>query len=288
MTRAPDHPWIRRSLAPARPLVFAHRGGSALAPENTIAAFDHAHALGVDGFELDVRLSRDGEVVVIHDAEVDRTTDGTGRVSRSTADQLRCLDAGFRFTDAAGGRAFPFRGSGVRIPLLRELLARFPDELLIIELKGGDPELARCAFDVVLDAGALDRVCFGGFQRGILAHIRRLGNAQVCSSASREETRWALYRSWVHVPWPWIGYNAFQVPETAGRTRVVSPQFLRAAHASQLAVQVWTVNEEADMRRLLGWGVDGLITDRPDLAVRVRDEFLRGRNGHGDGHSDER
>lgn len=258
-----------------RPLVFAHRGGAALAPENTLAAFERAHALGVDGFELDVRLSRDDEVVVIHDAELDRTTDAKARVSSLTADELRHVDAGFRFTSAHSSTEFPFRGRGVGVPLLREVLARFPDALLIIELKGGDPRLALRAFDVVREAGALGRVCFGGFRRGILAYVRRLGRAQVCSSASREETRWALYRSWVRVPWPWIPYGAFQVPETAGRTRVVSPQFLRAAHAAGLVVQVWTVNEEPDMRRLLGWGVDGLITDRPDLAVRVRDDLVR-------------
>jgi len=277
--RASDHPWIRRSRGAARPLIFAHRGGAALAPENTLAAFDSGRACGVDGFELDVRLSRDGEVVVIHDAEVGRTTDGLARVSALTADELRRFDAGFRFTGVDGSA---WRGRGVRIPLLRDVLARFPDQLLIIELKGGDPTLARRTFDVVRQAGALDRVCFGGYRRGILAHIRRLGNSQLCSSASREETRWALYRSWVHVPWPWVSYDAFQVPETSGRTRVVSPQFVHAAHAAGLVVQVWTVNDEDDMRRLLGWGVDGLITDRPDLAIRVRDEFVR------DGRRDDR
>ena len=243
--RALDHPWILRSRATTRPLVFAHRGGAALAPENTIAAFDNAHALGVDGFELDVRLSRDGEVVVIHDAEVDRTTDGFARVSGLTADELRRLDAGFRFTSVDGSL---WRGRGARIPLLRDVLACFPEAMLIIELKGNNPRLARAAFDIVREAGALDRVCFGGFQRGILSRLRRLGGAQVCSSASREETRWSLYRSWVRMPWPWRPYDAFQVPEISKKTRVVSPEFVRAAHARGLLVQVWTVNDA----RLLG------------------------------------
>jgi glycerophosphoryl diester phosphodiesterase len=283
-----EHPWIARSRAAGRPLVFAHRGGAALAPENTLAAFTRAHTLGVDGFELDVRLSRDGEVMVIHDADVDRTTNGKGRVSALTSDELRRLDAGCRFKDPCGN---PVSGEeardDTRIPLLRDILARFPDEMLIVELKGANPALPPRAFEIVRQAGALERVCFGGFQRHMLIGVRRCGRRHtsdrpsdrrsasvVCSSASREETRWSLYRSWVHLPWPWRPYDAFQVPEISKGTRVVSPEFVRAAHARDLLVQVWTVNDEPSMTRLLEWGVDGLITDRPDLALRARDAFV--------------
>jgi glycerophosphoryl diester phosphodiesterase len=278
-----EHPWVARARAAGRPLVFAHRGGAALAPENTMAAFERAHALGVDGFELDVRLSRDGQVVVIHDSTVERTTDGAGRVAAMTAGQLQRLDAGFRF-ESSGER--PWRARGATVPLLRDVLSRFRDPLLVIELKGANVRLARRAFEIVRDAGALDRVCFGGYARRMLRRLRRLGAlhdrrassvAGVCTSACREETRWALYRSWVHLRWPWVRYRAFQVPEAVGRTRVVSPRFVRAAHAAGLVVQVWTVNEEADMRRLLAWGVDGLITDRPDVALRVRNAFVAAR-----------
>jgi glycerophosphoryl diester phosphodiesterase len=277
-TSKSEHPWIARSRAAGRPLVFAHRGGALLAPENTLAAFTRAHALGVDGFELDVRLSRDGEVMVIHDADVDRTTNGKGRVSALTAAELRALDAGCRSKDSEGD---------TRIPFLRDILARFPEELLIIELKGANPSLPPRAFEIVREAGALDRVCFGGFQRHMLIGVRRCGRRHtsdrpsdrrgvpvVCSSASREETRWSLYRSWVRFPWPWRPYDAFQVPEISRGTRVVSPEFIRAAHARDLLVQVWTVNDEPSMTRLLEWGVDGLITDRPDLALQARDAFV--------------
>lgn len=279
-----EHPWIQRARAAGRPLVFAHRGGARIAPENTLSAFERAHALGVDGFELDVRLSRDGEVMVIHDADVDRTTNGSGRVSAMTSAELRALDAGCRFKDSCAGPAIAAgaeRGD-TRIPFLRDVLARFPEEMLIIELKGANPALPPRAFEIVRDAGALHRVCFGGFQRHMLIGVRRCGRrntsdrsneARVCSSASREETRWSLYRSWVRMPWPWRPYDAFQVPEISRRTRVVSPEFVRAAHARGLLVQVWTVNDEPAMQRLLSWGVDGLISDRPDLALRVRDAW---------------
>jgi glycerophosphoryl diester phosphodiesterase len=134
---------------------------------------------------------------------------------------------------------------------------------------------------VVREANALDRVCFGGFSGTMLRGVRYAPifkgpfvgpDRRVCSSASREETRWALYGSWIHLaPWwlRWGGVRAFQVPEMAGNTRVVSPRFIELAHRAGLLVQVWTVNEEADMQRLADWGVDGLITDRPDRALRL-------------------
>jgi glycerophosphoryl diester phosphodiesterase len=223
--------------------------------------------------------------MVIHDADVDRTTNGSGKVSAMTAAELRALDAGCRFKDSKDSDERGSERGDTRIPLLRDILARFPGEMLIIELKGANPGLPPRAFEMVREAGALDRVCFGGFQRHMLIGVRRCGRRHagntsdrsdvpmVCSSASREETRWSLYRSWVRMPWPWRPYDAFQVPEISKRTRVVSPEFVRAAHARGLLVQVWTVNEEPQMQRLLSWGVDGLISDRPDLALRVRDAF---------------
>lgn len=277
------HPWVARvrRAAGARPLVFAHRGGAALAPENTMPAFEQAVALGVDGFEFDVRLTRDDEVVVFHDDDLARTTDASGPVSARTAAELAAVDAGHRFNPAGG---FPWRGRGAGVPLLRDLLARFPDLPCIIELKGRNGHLARRTVEIVHEAGALGRICFGGFSGATLAAARAAGagahaagapvatgvtEQAVCTSAAREETRWALYRTWVRLPMARGRYQAFQVPEMAGSTRVVSPRFVRAAHAAGKLVQVWTVDEEADMRRLSAWGVDGLITDRPDVAVRV-------------------
>src|SRR3954471_1272324 len=115
-----------------RPLVFAHRGGSALAPENTIAAFDNGLALGADGIELDVHLSRDGVVVVHHDRLLDRTTNLSGPIAQRTAAELARADAAYRFHPHA---AFPLRGSGVGIPALADVLSRYPGVLMIVEMK---------------------------------------------------------------------------------------------------------------------------------------------------------
>jgi len=227
-----------------RPLVFAHRGGAALAPENTIAAFDHGIALGADGLELDVRLSRDGVVVVHHDRRLDRTTTLRGPIEERTADEL----------------------ARANVPALADVLARHRDARVIIEMKLNTAALARATVDVVRRADAVERVCLGSFGRRALREARAIEPA-IATSAAREEVRWALYRSWVGWPAPRVAYAGFQVPEMAGRTRVVSPRFIDAAHRAGLGVQVWTVDTEADARRLLDMGVDALITDRPDIIV---------------------
>ena len=236
------HPFF----ASSRPLVFAHRGGSALAPENTMAAFDNGLALGADGLELDVHLSRDGVVVVHHARTLDRTTTLRGPIAERTAEELR-------------------RAS---VPTLADALARYRDPRIIIEMKVNHPELAAATIDVIRRAGAIDRVCLGSFGLRVLRAARALEPA-VATSGAREEVRWALYRSWCRWPVSRAAYAGYQVPELAGRTRVVSPRFVDDAHDAGLGVQVWTVDTEAAARRLLGWGVDALITDRPDVIVPI-------------------
>ena len=245
--------------------MFAHRGGSKLRPENTLVAFDHGLSLGADGLELDVRLSSDGVPMVHHDATLDRTTSGTGPLSAHTADALQQLDAGHHFTGLDGE---PWRARGCSIPRLDTVLARYPAVPIILELKGEDPEVARRAVALVRGAGAIDRVCFAGFEDPVVQMARAQG-PDVVSSAARNEIRWFLYRSWVAVAPRRTAFRAFQVPETSGATRVVSRRFVRAAQRAGVPVAVWTVDEPAAMERLLAWGVRGLISDRPDLAVPV-------------------
>jgi glycerophosphoryl diester phosphodiesterase len=257
-----------------RPLVFAHRGGAKLAPENTIAAIDNGMRLGADGFEIDTQLSADGIPVVIHDHTLERTTDRTGPVGALTADQLAGVDAGFHFQ--LDGR-HPFRGQGIGVPRLDEVLARYRDARIIIEMKGGQPALARAVGVEIKKANALERICVGSFYQGSIDAIRK-AHPEVTTSASQEEARWTLHRSWLR--WPWTkqrAWVAFQLPEKAGWMRVVSPAFLRHVHREGHTVQVWVVNERDDIRRLLDWGADGIISDRPDIAVATRDEWFTSR-----------
>ena len=256
------HPFFISS----RPAVFAHRGGSALAPENTLAAFERGLTLGADGIELDVHLSRDGAVVVHHDATVDRTTNGRGAVSALTAAELAHLDAGYAF-QGAGDSRYPFRGLGIGVPQLADVLSHFRDARVIIELKGSSSALALATVDVVRRAAAVERVCIGSSSLRGLRAVRAVEPA-IATSAAREEVRWAVYRAWIgQPPSARAKYSGFQVPEFAGATRVVSPRFVDLAQRSGRPVQVWTVNQEDDARRLIGWGVHALITDRPDVMV---------------------
>ncbi len=233
-----------------RPVVFAHRGGSALAPENTMAAFANGLAIGADGLELDVHLARDGAVVVHHDRLLDRTTTLRGPLIARTADEL-----------ARAG-----------VPTLASVLDRFRDVRMIVELKQNREQLAAAAIDVIRRADAVERVCLGSFGMKVLRAVRSIEPA-IATSAAREEVRWALYRSWMRWPVSRAPYDGYQVPEYSGRTQVVSPRFVEYAHGAGLAVQVWTVDTEAAAARLLKWGVDALITDRPDIIVPVVSAF---------------
>jgi len=248
-----------------RPLVFAHRGGGGLAPENTLAAFDMGLGLGSDGLELDVRFSSDGVVVVNHDSTLDRTTNVHGKVCSFTADELARADAGYHFHAEKG---WPLRGQGIGVPTLGSVLARYPATRVIIELKLNHPELAAAVVEVVRQADAVDRVCIGSFGLRVLRAVRELEPA-IATSAARKEVRWALYRSRCRWPVSRVSYCGYQVPEIAGATRVVSPRFVADADQAGLPVQVWTVDNAHDASRLLEWGVDALITDRPDRIVPI-------------------
>lgn len=256
------------------PLVFAHRGGCALGPENTLAAFELGLAAGADGIELDVHLSADGIPVVHHDDTLDRTTSGTGAIAAFTAAELARVDAGCRFPGGSG--EFPFRNQGVGIPTLAQVLRRHQDVRVIIEMKVDSRKMGEAVAREVRKAGAVERVCAAGYGTRSIGAARAALPA-MASSGCFGEVRMAVYRAWVRWPVKRVAYGGYQVPECAGTHRIVSPRFVRYSHDANLKVQVWTVDDEADMRRLLGWGVDGLISNRPDLAVRVRDEAAGAR-----------
>lgn len=260
----PAQPYLQSD----RPMVLAHRGGADLAPENTLVAFQNAVNLGADALELDVHTSADGTVVVMHDDTVDRTTDGTGAVHGLTLAELRQLDAGYRFT-TDDGQTFPFRGQGVGIPTLEEVLTAFPDMRVNIEINQADPPIEAAVTDVIDRAGARNRVLVGSEYDDVLARFRALAPDVATSAAAGEARTFYLAQllrvSAIYRPLA----DAFQVPEYSGSTHVVTPSFVDAAHHHGAKVHVWTVNDAETMRRLLDIGVDGIITDRPDVAVEV-------------------
>jgi len=252
----------------SRPLVMAHQGGADLAPSNTMAAFRNAAQMGVDVLELDVHTTKDGVVVVIHDATVDRTTNGTGRVHDLALSDLQKLDAGYQFS-TDNGQTFPFRGEGVTIPTLQEVLAAFPALRINIEIKQADPPMEQAVANLIQQAGAQARVLVVASNSDVIERFRAL-MPEVATGASESEVRSFFYAQTLRVSALYRPTaDALQVPENFGNIQVLSPHFVQAAHARDVAVHAWTINDAESMRRLLAMGVDGIITDRPDLALEV-------------------
>lgn len=258
------HPYFRKRWPV---LVMAHRGGGGLAPENTMTAFEQAVAMGVDVLELDVRATADGALVVIHDATVGRTTDGRGAVHQLTLAQLQQLDAGYQWT-ADGGRTYPFRGRGITVPTLRELFTAFPQTRMNIDLKQKEPPIVDAFARLLVAYEMVDQVLVGSFHDEALYDYRCHLPAAV-TAAGRRETLIFFFLQWARLSWPYRpAAQAFQIPERHGPLRI-GPRFVQAALRREMEVHVWTVNDVADMQRLIRWGVAGIITDYPDRLLQL-------------------
>jgi glycerophosphoryl diester phosphodiesterase len=231
-------------------LVIAHRGASGTRPENTLVAFQRAVELGAHMVELDVQLTRDGEVVVIHDWTLGRTTDGRGRVAARTLADLRRLDAG-RWFDPA------FAGAG--IPTLREVLEACPLPVNV-ELKArGDDGLEARALDVVRAAGAEGRVVFSSFAGESLVRLRRLsGTAAIAVLWSDRRLALALRLAGR------VGARALHIRKDAAASAEVG-----AAVAQGLEVRAWTVNDPGEFACLAAGGVSGIFTDFPERFLHI-------------------
>jgi glycerophosphoryl diester phosphodiesterase len=254
------------------PVNLAHRGASALAPENTLEAFRMAVEAGAGGLELDVHLTSDGQVVVIHDETVDRTTGGTGAVSDMTLEELRALDAGHNFSpECVSGH--PYRGLGLRISTLDEVLRAFPGVVVNIDMKADRPGVEAAVLGVLCERDAGGRALVVSSRRAAVGRFRRISGGGVSTGASRWETGVFYVLSRLRLErLPRPAYDALQVPIRHRGVRLVSRRFLEAAHASGVRVDVWTINEADEMHRLLDLGVDVIMTDRPGLLAEVLEQ----------------
>ena len=224
-----------------------------------MVAFQGAVDLGYRYLETDVHMSRDGRVVIFHDHTLERLTDGVGKFHDQDWDGLSRLDAAFRFDSDAG---YPLRGTGVHMPLLEEAVMTFPDQMFNIDLK--QPGTADQVAAEVRRLGIEERVLIGSFYDNRIRAFRSAAPG-VATSAGPVE----IARAQVRRPRAGVGADAFQVPERGASMRIVTPRFVERAKAAGKQVHVWTVNTAADMRRLLDLGVDGIITDRPDVLNEV-------------------
>lgn len=258
-----------------RPLVMAHQGGDGLRPSNTMAAFENAVELGVDVLEMDVHLSADGELVLIHDATVDRTTDGAGAVASMSLAELKSLDAGFNWPTLEGhelAKTTPYRGQGMEIPTLDEVLAAFPQMLFNIEIKPKGIETALALCDKLRAFDAADRTLVASFNDDAMDAFRQ-ACPEVLTSSPRSEITivYAFSRlqleDLVSAP-----SSAFQVPIEDGGFFLMTDDFVDATQDRGMLIHAWTINEPDDIALVLAVDVDGVITDYPDrvLAERAR------------------
>ncbi|MFC4426772.1 glycerophosphodiester phosphodiesterase [Deinococcus navajonensis] len=259
----PENPFIT-----GRTWNIAHQGGEDLQPSNTMLAYRHSAALGVDMLEMDMHATRDGALVLSHDATLNRLTDRRGRIADMTLSEVLRADAAYAFSPD-GGQSYPFRGQGVRLAQLSEVLRAFPDLPMTIELKQAEPSIARPFCRALRETHATDHVIAASFSDQALNEFRAVCPEVMTSMTERELKPLVLLGKVGLARLPKLRGRVAQVPVRAGGIEVVTPAFVRAMHARGVAVQVWTINDPAEMRRLIGLGVDGIITDRPDLLKQL-------------------
>ena len=260
---AAHHPYFDATV----PLAFAHRGGAKLRPENTLTAFRHALALGCRYLETDLRMTRDGVLVTHHDPTVQRTTNGYGRVAELTIHELKQLDAGYRFQDARGD--YPFRGRGITIPTLREVVEVLPEARINVELKPNDPRIVDTLWSLMEQHSAHDRFLVAAARTPLVARFRTRSEGRVPTSAGKLEVAGFLYCAWKGRSPRRVPFEALQVPIRHGPLPVVTRRLIDLAHQCDLQVHVWTVDDPTVMADLLELGVDGIMSDRPDELMRT-------------------
>lgn len=259
------------ALGHEHPIAMAHRGSRTLWPENTMLAFEGAVGLGYRYLETDLHLSADGVLVTFHDDTLERTTNGSGPVSKHTLAELKALDAGYRFDPV---HHFPHRGTGVNIPTFAEVVESFPEAVFTLDLK--EPGLEQALADTIDNLGIDDRVIVGSFKDRRTRRFRKIVGEHVATSSATYETARLVLSSKAGRPVN-IRADALQVPIRAKGITVVDRKLVEGAHALGKLVHVWTVNDPDEMAELLDLGVDGIITDRPDLLADLMNE--RGSGG---------
>lgn len=261
---SPNHSYF----ADDRFLIIAHRGGRSLGPEGTLYTFRRAVDLGVDILEIDVRSTRDGHLVILHDSTVDRTTNASGRIKDYTLAELKGLDAAYRWSPN-NGRVYPLRNRHIKIPTLIEVFETFPGARMNIEIKDSQPNVISSLCRLIQEHHMSQKVMVASFDDGVLKNFRS-ACPEVATSAGSTEAILFYSLQKMHMEAAYSpNAQALQVPENYGSLRVINARFLEAAHARNMKVHVWTVNDVVSMKRLLQLGVDGIMTDYPDRLLEL-------------------
>ncbi|ANU13647.1 Glycerophosphoryl diester phosphodiesterase [Planococcus halocryophilus Or1] len=260
-----------------RPIVLAHRGGSKLAPENTLAAFNRSAELGVNGFEVDIRMTNDEEILVFHDEYIDRTTDGAGRVADLSLDQLRAFDLGYHFIDLEGQHSY--REKNEKVVLLRELFEKFPQMYINIDIKDApetyEGSLVPSKLWRLIDSlGVHDRVVVTSFYDEQIDRFNLYAQNRIAIGAGENEIRkayTAFTSQFGHLYQPRA--DVFQIPTKSSVFRLDSARFIAFLENLNIPVHYWIIDEPEAMRALIASGAKGIITDRPDLALSLISEL---------------
>ena len=267
----PKAPADEYYLGVTHPLVVAHQGGDGVWPGDTMYAFEKAVEIGADVLEMDAHITKDGQIVLMHDEAVDRTTDGTGLIEDLTLAEIKQLDAAYKWSND-DGKTFPFRGQGIQVPTLNELFKKFPDTRYLIEIKLTENPIDRPFCNLIREYNMQAKVIVASFHDEAMAIFRETC-PEVATSASRTEVRnfvllGKVFLSGFVVPRYQLIQPPYDPSESLG-INIMTERFLREAHAKNIKVEPWTVNDPELMKQYIEWGVDGIITDRPDLMIEV-------------------
>lgn len=267
----PDAPSKNYYKTSSAPLVIAHQGGDGVWPGDTMYAFENAVNIGADVLEMDAHITKDGQIVLMHDEQVDRTTNGTGLIEDLSLAELKQLDAAYRWSQD-GGQTFPFRGQGIQVPTLEELFQAFPQMRYVIEIKLTKNPIDKPLCELIRQHNMQDKVVIASFHDEAMQNFRETC-PEVATSASRGEvTKFVLlgkiFLSGLIAP----HYQSIQPPydpQESMNIPVMTKRFIREAHAKNVKVEPWTVDDPELMKQYIGWGVDGIMTDRPDIMMEV-------------------
>jgi glycerophosphoryl diester phosphodiesterase len=240
--------------------IVGHRGNAAHAPENTIESFRQAVAIGVDALEMDVHVTADGHVVVIHDPTLDRTTSLSGRVDRLTLAELRRADAGAAFT--TDGRTWPYRDKGITVPTLEEVLGTFQSMPLLIEIK--TPAASRATREVIERHSAVDRCIVAAFREESMAAFE---GSEIAQGASRRDTAQLLWRALLRVPPARLDFNVMCMPRVYHGLPLPVGGYAHILATRGVPVHVWTVDDQDEARNLRKHGVHGIISNDPAAII---------------------
>ncbi len=267
----PKTPRTRYYENASKPLVIAHQGGDGVWPGDTLFAFENAVQIGADVLEMDAHITKDGHIVLMHDEEVDRTTNGTGLIEELTLDEIKQLDAAYDWSNDEG-KTFPYRGQGIQVPTLDEVFEKFPQMRFVLEIKLTENPIHQPLCDLIRKYNMQDKTLIGSFHDEAM-HNFRAACPEVATSAASDEVRnyvllgkvflWGFYTpqfQTIQPPWN---------PEDSLGITIVTERFIRESHAKNIRVEPWTVNDPRLMEQYIEWGVDGIITDRPDLLIEV-------------------